>query len=101
MSKHDAFDDFRQGLNGRPGQPIVLGVCLALAKRFNLEPWVTRVIAILAGLLFSLPALIGYIVLGYVLDETRERTSGFFKGLWLWINERIPALKQYGEKSES
>jgi len=101
MSNRDAFDDFRQELNGRPGQPIVLGVCLALAKRFDLEPWVTRVIAILAGLLFSLPALIGYIFLGYILDDTRERTSGFFKGLGIWLSERIPAIKQFGEKSES
>jgi phage shock protein PspC (stress-responsive transcriptional regulator) len=99
MSKQNAFDDFRQELNGRPGQPIVLGVCLALAKRFELEPWVTRVIAIIAGLLFSLPALIGYIVLGYVLDETRDRTSGFFKGLGMWLRERIPGCTSCGHKS--
>ncbi|MBE9548713.1 MAG: PspC domain-containing protein [Proteobacteria bacterium] len=101
MSSQNAFDDFRQELNGRPGQPIVLGVCLALAKRFDLEPWVTRVIAIIAGLLFSLPALIAYIVLGYVLDETRDRTSGFFKGLGVWIRERISGFNNGGHKSES
>ncbi len=101
MSEHNAFDDFRQELNGRPGQPIVLGVCAAIAKRFDLEPWVTRVIAIIAGLIFSLATIICYIALGYLLDETRERTSGFFRGFGIWLRERISALGLNGHSSES
>ncbi len=99
MSKNAAFDDFRKELNGRPGQPIVLGVCVALAKRFDLEPWITRTIAILSCLFFTILALGVYIFLGYVMDETRDRTSGFFKGLGIWLQERIAAVSSWGQKS--
>ncbi len=92
MSKNTAFDDFRKELNGRKGQPIVLGVCVALAKRFDLEPWITRTVAIISMLFFTVLALGIYIVLAYVLDETRERTSGIFKGLAIWVQERIAAV---------
>ncbi len=92
MSNNTAFDDFRKELNGRPGKPIVLGVCLALARRFDMEPWVTRTIVIISLVFFTVLALGVYIALGYILDETKDRTSGFFKGLAIWIQERISSV---------
>ena len=83
-----AYDQFKQALNGRTGQPIVLGVCQALAKRLNLEPWITRTALIVAGLLFSFFTLAVYIGLGFVMNETHGRTSGFFRGLWITIKEK-------------
>ena len=83
-----AFDQFKQALNGRTGQPIVLGVGQALAKRLNIEPWLTRTTIIVAGLLFSFLTLAVYIGLGFVMNETHDRTSGFFRGLWMTIKEK-------------
>lgn len=87
MSERDIFDGIKENLNGRPGQPIIFGVCEALAKRFNVETWITRAAAIVLAFVFTFLTLAAYIVLGFVLDETETRTRGFFKGLWISIKE--------------
>ena len=35
MTAESVFEQIRESLNGRPGQPIVLGVCKSLAERFE------------------------------------------------------------------
>jgi len=87
------FDQFRNALNGRDNQPIVLGVCITLARRVNVEPWITRCIAIICGVFFTFFTLAVYILLGFLLDETNERTSGFFRGLQIWLTERWQVIK--------
>lgn len=87
MRDNDTVEDIKQALNGRPGQPIVFGVCKALAARCGCEPWITRAAAIVLGLFFTLPVLAGYILLGLLLKETEARTRGFFSGLTVIIRE--------------
>ena len=50
MTTNDVLAEIRESLNGRPGQPIVFGVCRSLAERFGQEPWVYRAAAILLAL---------------------------------------------------
>ncbi len=45
MTAESVCEQIRESLNGRPGQPIVLGVCKSLAERFEKEPWVFRLAA--------------------------------------------------------
>ncbi|MDX1557019.1 MAG: PspC domain-containing protein [Xanthomonadales bacterium] len=92
MRDKDTIDDIKNALNGRPGQPIVFGVCKALAARCGCQPWVTRAVAIFLGLFFTLPALAAYIILGFCLKETEDRTRGFFSGLKVIIQEWIEKL---------
>lgn len=87
MRENDTVEDIKRALNGRPGQPIVFGVCKALATRCGCEPWLTRAAAIVLGLIFTLPTLAAYIVLGLALKETETRTRGFFSGLAVIIRE--------------
>ncbi|HKJ16016.1 MAG TPA: PspC domain-containing protein [Xanthomonadales bacterium] len=87
MRKDQTFDNIKNALNGRPGQPIVFGVCKALAARFECETWITRLTAIVAGVFFTIPALIGYVLLGLFLKETEARTKGFFSGLGVMARE--------------
>ena len=76
-------------LNGRPGQPIIFGVCRALAEKFDKEPWVFRLAAIIMTLFWSLPAIAAYIILGFALNETEDRTRRFFSGLAVMIREMV------------
>jgi phage shock protein PspC (stress-responsive transcriptional regulator) len=92
MSANCVFDEIREALNGRPGQPIVFGVCKSLAERYGKEPWIFRLIAIVLGVFFTLPALAGYIILGFVLSETEVRTRQFFAGLTVIIREGLDKL---------
>jgi len=89
MSQKSVINEIRQSLNGRPGQPIVFGVCHALAERFGKEPWVFRLAAIVLALLWSLPALAAYIIAGLVMKETELRTRTFFSGLAVVIRENV------------
>jgi phage shock protein PspC (stress-responsive transcriptional regulator) len=57
MSADDVLNEIRESLNGRPGQPIVFGVCKALAERAGKEPWIFRLAALVLTLLWTLPAL--------------------------------------------
>jgi phage shock protein PspC (stress-responsive transcriptional regulator) len=87
MREDDTMEDIKRALNGRPGQPIVFGVCKALASRMGCESWITRSAAIILGVIWTLPILAAYILLGLVLKETQTRTRGFFSGLRVVIRE--------------
>jgi phage shock protein PspC (stress-responsive transcriptional regulator) len=89
MSTENVIHEIRQSLNGRPGQPMVFGVCKALADRCGTEPWIPRLAAIVLALFWALPALAAYIVAGLVMPETAERTRRFFSGLAIIIRERV------------
>jgi len=89
MSQKSVINEIRQSLNGRPGQPIVFGVCHALAERFGKEPWVFRLAAVVLTLFWSLPALAAYIIAGLVMKETELRTRTFFSGLAVVIRENV------------
>ena len=92
MTAESVFEQIRESLNGRPGQPIVLGVCKSLAERFEKEPWGFRLAAIILTLCWTLPAVIAYVVLGFVLSETEVRTRQFFSGLAVIIRENVNKL---------
>lgn len=87
MKQDETVENIKSALNGRPGQPIVFGVCKALAARCGCEPWITRGAAIVLGLVWTLPALAAYILLGLFMKETEARTRGFFSGLTVLIRE--------------
>jgi len=92
MSSQDFLESIKENLNGRPGQPIVLGVCKALAARIGQEPWVVRAAAIVLGVFFTFATLAAYILLGLFMEETEERTRGVFRGLGIWARETIDRL---------
>ena len=87
MRNDETCENIKKALNGRPGQPIVFGVCRALAARCGCEPWVTRLTAIIAGVFFTFATLIAYVLLGLFMKETEERTRGFFSGLTVVFRE--------------
>jgi phage shock protein PspC (stress-responsive transcriptional regulator) len=87
MNSRPVIEEIRDALNGRPGQPIVFGVCGTLAEKFNQEPWVFRAAAIVLALFFTLVTVGAYIVLGFALKETESRTRRFFSGLAVLIRE--------------
>jgi len=89
MSADNVINEIRESLNGRPGQPIVFGVCRALAEKSGKEPWVFRLAAIILTLFWMLPAVAAYIILGFALSETEERTRKFFSGLAIMIREMV------------
>ncbi len=92
MTAESVFKQIRESLNGRPGQPIVLGVCQALAERFDKEPWVCRLVTIVLAVFWTLPAVAIYVALGFVLKETEVRTRQFFSGLLVIAREGIDKL---------
>ena len=87
MKPESLLDSIKENLNGRPGQPIVLGVCSALASRYQKEPWIIRAAAIVLALFWTFPTLVAYALVGLFLSETEERTRGVFRGLFIWLNE--------------
>lgn len=89
MASDNLFENIKENLNGQPGQPIILGVCSALAKRFDQEPWVFRAAAILLGVFYTGFALVSYVILGLVLNETEARTRGVFQGLFISLREIV------------
>jgi phage shock protein PspC (stress-responsive transcriptional regulator) len=80
MSSENVINEIRESLNGRPGQPIVFGVCKALSGRFGVEPWIVRLAAIVLTLLWVLPAVAAYIVAGLVMKETEDRRGASLPG---------------------
>jgi phage shock protein PspC (stress-responsive transcriptional regulator) len=84
---NSVIDEIRDSLNGRPGQPIVFGVCRSLAEKFNQEPWIFRAAAIVLAIFFTLPTVAAYIIAGFALEETEDRTRRFFSGLAILIRE--------------
>ena len=89
MSADDVINEIRDSLNGRPGQPIVFGVCKALADKAGKEPWLFRLGAVVLTLFFTLPGIAAYIILGFALGETEDRTRKFFSGLAIIIRETV------------
>ena len=89
MSADDVINEIRNSLNGRPGQPIVFGVCKALADKSGKEPWIFRLAAIVLTLFWTLPAVAAYIILGFALNETENRTRKFFSGLAIVIRDLV------------
>lgn len=89
MSADNVINEIRDSLNGRPGQPIVFGVCKALAAKSGNEPWVFRLAALVLTLFWTLPAVAAYIILGFALSETEQRTRKFFSGLAIMIRETV------------
>jgi phage shock protein PspC (stress-responsive transcriptional regulator) len=87
MTTNDVLTEIRESLNGRPGQPILFGVCRSLAERFGQEPWTYRAAAILLAVFFTLPTIAAYVILGFALKETEDRTRRFFSGLAVLIRE--------------
>ncbi len=96
MDQQNLFESIKQNLNGRPGQPIVLGVCKALSERFDQEPWVFRAAAIVLGVFFTFFTLAAYVLLGLFLPETENRTKGVFRGLGVQLQEAIDRLAALG-----
>lgn len=89
MSTDNVINEIRDSLNGRPGQPIVFGVCKALAEKSGKEPWLFRAAAIVLTLFWTLPAVAAYIILGFALNETEDRTRRFFSGLAVITREAV------------
>jgi phage shock protein PspC (stress-responsive transcriptional regulator) len=89
MSADNVLNEIRDSLNGRPGQPIVFGVCKTLAEKYGKEAWVFRLVALVLTLFWTLPAVAAYIVLGFALNETEGRTRRFFSGLVVITREMV------------
>ena len=87
MSAECIMKEIREALEGRPGQPIVLGVCRSIAKRMGWETWCVRLAAIIATLIFTIPTLAAYVIAGYMMSDTEVRTRGFFSGLGVIARE--------------
>jgi phage shock protein PspC (stress-responsive transcriptional regulator) len=94
MSADNVINEIRDSLNGRPGQPIVFGVCKSLADKFGKEPWLFRLAAIVLTLFWTLPAVAAYIILGFALNETEDRTRKFFSGLAVIIRDLVQKLAE-------
>lgn len=90
MTTDSIIQEIREALAGRPGQPIVLGVCNSIATRMAWEIWCVRLATIILTLVFTLPTLVVYIILGLTLKETEARSRAFFAGLSViareWMN---------------
>ena len=89
MSADNVINEIRDSLNGRPGQPIVFGVCKALADKSGKEPWLFRLAAIILTLFWTLPAVAAYIIVGFALSETEDRTRKFFSGLAVIVRDLV------------
>lgn len=81
MSTNRIIEEIREALQGRPGQPIVLGVCNTIASRMGWETWCVRLAVIVSLLFFAGFTLVAYVIAGLVMKETEARTKGFFAGL--------------------
>ena len=97
MNTENLFESIKENLNGRPGQPIVLGVCKTLAERFDQEVWIFRAAAIVLGVFFTFATLAAYILLGLFMRETEDRTKGVFRGLGIWCRESCDKLSDVGK----
>ena len=87
MTAEGVFHEIKQALSGRPGQAMVLGVCQALAIRFRQETWHVRLVVLVLGLFKTLPVLAAYILLGFLLPESENRSRKFFAGLGIMARE--------------
>lgn len=87
MSGDNTCENIKEALNGRPGQPIVFGVCNAISKRCGCETWIARGVTIILAVFWTLPTVAAYILAGLFMKETEVRTRGFFSGLAVVIRE--------------
>lgn len=92
MSTDSIINEIREALQGRPGQPIVLGVCNAIAGRLGWEAWCVRLGVIVSALFFAGTTLVAYVIAGLVMKETEARTRGFFSGLMVIAREWMEKL---------
>jgi len=92
MTAESIFQELKEALSGRPNQPIVLGVCQAIASRFRQEVWLVRMVTIVLAIVWTLPVTALYCVLGFVMPESEVRTRGFFCGLGVVIHETTEKL---------
>ncbi len=88
-SKNDVLESIRENLNGRPGQPMLFGVCRTVAERTGLEPWLVRIAALVLVVFFTGLTVVAYILLGLFLPETSDRTRGIFQGLFITLREAV------------
>ena len=97
MDPDELIASIRENLNGTAGQPMVFGVCRTLAQRSGHEPWMFRLAAIVLALFWTIPTLGIYIFLGMLLPETKVRTCGVFKGLFIalqeWVEKALAVLQ--------
>ena len=68
MSAESVIDQIKEALEGRPGQPMVLGVCRSLAERFGQETWIVRAVTIVMAVFWTLPVVAAYIILGFAMN---------------------------------
>jgi phage shock protein PspC (stress-responsive transcriptional regulator) len=94
MSTNSIINEIREALEGRPGQPIVLGVCNAIAARMGWQTWCVRLVVIVSALFFAGTTLVAYVIAGLLLKETEARTKGFFAGLAVIAREWTDKLTQ-------
>ncbi len=87
MTADSIMQEIRQALEGRPGQPLVLGVCQVLAEKMDSAAWLVRLATLVLALFFTLPVLAAYIILGFALKQTESRTRDFFAGLFIMARE--------------
>jgi phage shock protein PspC (stress-responsive transcriptional regulator) len=94
MTTENIVQEIRQALEGRPGQPIVLGVCNAVAGRFGWEVWCVRLAVIIFAVVWTGFTLVAYVVAGFMLKETEARTRGFFSGLAVIARESMDKFNE-------
>jgi phage shock protein PspC (stress-responsive transcriptional regulator) len=87
MTTESICDEIKQVLSGSPDKPMVLGVCQALAVRFDQKVWCVRACVIVLTLFWSLPIIAAYVICGFLMKETEHRTRGFFAGLAILARE--------------
>ncbi|MEJ8569183.1 PspC domain-containing protein [Elongatibacter sediminis] len=87
MTANCILQEIREALEGRPGQPLVLGVCQTLAERWGHEAWRIRLAVLIGCLIWTLPTLAAYVIAGFALSKTERRTRDFFSGLAVLARE--------------
>jgi len=87
MTASGIMQEIKEALEGRPGQPIVLGVCRSLAGHMRREVWIVRLVVVILAFLWTLPTLAGYVIAGFLMSETERRTRDFFSGLAVLARE--------------
>ena len=82
MSAEKVIDEIRDSLNGRPGQPIVFGVCGTLADSSTRNRGCSAPGPSFLRCFLPCFTVAAYIVLGFALNETEDRTRRFSQ-VWL------------------
>lgn len=56
----------------RVGDGMLLGVCGGLADHFGIDRGLTRLVVVIAALVFFPTVVIGYLILGWLLDKSPD-----------------------------